>query len=284
MKKLNFLLGVLAIVICLTGCNKESEELPTLSKNEVAAIESVKNELSELNVTYRSNLVPQTRIPKWLRWVIFGAADAAGAVFGGVSGACAASTLAWTVTKAEVSKVETTTTQEAPASAIKSDNLINIENGSIGYVHNVVIANTMVNNSDIYSKSSEDVLDIVLTELGNQTGTVISESQKADIISNTTRIVNSFDANKTVEEYYNELIQQTSDLKQKEALEICSIVLDGLQYVDDNDTSYIENATAIVKNSDLEPELKATLLDGISVANASVKLWNTDEISDVKLQ
>lgn len=284
MKKLNFLLGVLAIVICLTGCNKESEELPTLSKNEVAAIESVKNELSELNVTYRSNLVPQTRIPKWLRWVIFGAADAAGAVFGGVSGACAASTLAWTVTKAEVSKVETTTTQEAPASAIKSDNLINIENGSIGYVHNVVIANTMVNNSDIYSKSSEDVLDIVLTELGNQTGTVISESQKADIISNTTRIVNSFDANKTVEEYYNELIQQTSDLKQKEALEICSIVLDGLQYVDDNDTSYIENATTIVKNSDLEPELKATLLDGISVANASVKLWSTDEISDVKLQ
>lgn len=284
MKKLNFLLGVLAIVICLTGCNKESEELPTLSKNEVAAIESVKNELSELNVTYRSNLVPQTRIPKWLRWVIFGAADAAGAVFGGVSGACAASTLAWTVTKAEVSKVETTTTQEAPASAIKSDNLINIENGSIGYVHNVVIANTMVNNSDIYSKSSEDVLDIVLTELGNQTGTVISESQKADIISNTTRIVNSFDANKTVEEYYNELIQQTSDLKQKEALEICSIVLDGLQYVDDNDTSYLENATTIVKNSDLEPELKATLLDGISVANASVKLWNTDEISDVKLQ
>lgn len=284
MKKLNFLLGVLAIVICLTGCNKESEELPTLSKNEVAAIESVKNELSELNVTYRSNLVPQTRIPKWLRWVIFGAADAAGAVFGGVSGACAASTLAWTVTKAEVSKVETTTTQEAPASAIKSDNLINIENGSIGYVHNVVIANTMVNNSDIYSKSSEDVLDIVLTELGNQTGTVISESQKADIISNTTRIVNSFDANKTVEEYYNELIQQTSDLKQKEALEICSIVLDGLQYVDDNDTSYIENATTIVKNSNLEPELKATLLDGISVANASVKLWNTDEISDVKLQ
>ena len=284
MKKLNFLLGVLAIVICLTGCNKESEELPTLSKNEVAAIESVKNELSELNVTYRSNLVPQTRIPKWLRWVIFGAADAAGAVFGGVSGACAASTLAWTVTKAEVSKVETTTTQEAPASAIKSDNLINIENGSIGYVHNVVIANTMVNNSDIYSKSSEDVLDIVLTELGNQTGTVISESQKADIISNTTRIVNSFDANKTVEEYYNELIQQTSDLKQKEALEICSIVLDGLQYVDDNDTSYIENAITIVKNSDLEPELKATLLDGISVANASVKLWNTDEISDVKLQ
>lgn len=284
MKKLNFLLGILAIVICLTGCNKESEKLPTLSKDEVAAIESVKNKLSELNVTYKSNLVPQTRIPKWLRWIIFGAADAAGAVFAGVSGACAASSLAWTVTKAEVSKVETTTTQTDPASAIKPDNLVDIENGSIGYVHNVVIASTMVNNSDIYSKSSEDVLDIVLTELGNQTGTVISESQKADIISSTTRIVNSFDANKTVEEYYNELIQQTSDLKQKEALEICSIVLDGLQYVDDNDTSYIENATTIVKNSSLDSELKATLLDGISVANASIKLWNTDEISDVKLQ
>lgn len=284
MNKLNFLSGVLAIVICLTGCSKESEDLSRLSKNDVAAIETVKNELSELNVVYKNNFAPQTRMPKWLRWVIFGAADAAGAVFGGVSGACAASTLAWTVTKAETVTVETSTTQSTPASAIKSDNLVNIESGSIGYVHNVVITSAMVNNTDIYSKSSEEVLDVVLAELENQTGAVISESQKADIISNTTRIVNTFDANKTVEEYYNELIQQTDDLKQKEALEICSIVLDGLQYVDDNDTAYIESATTIVKDSNLDPELKATLLDGISVANASVKLWNTEEISEVNLQ
>lgn len=97
MKKLNFLVGILAIAICLTGCNKESEGSSVLSKEEVTSIENVKNELSALNVSYINNLNPQTRVPRWLRWLIFGATDVAGAIYGGVSGACSASTLAWTL-------------------------------------------------------------------------------------------------------------------------------------------------------------------------------------------
>jgi hypothetical protein len=280
MKK-KFLTGILATMICLTGCNSESSDLSSLNNENEVAIENVKNELSELNAIYKRDATAKTRMPKWLRFLIFGSADAAGAIFGGVSGACAASTLAWTVTKDEVS---VDTTESKSESAIKSDNLNDIEYGSIGYVHNSVIANTLIENEDIYQKSNEDVLTLVLAELENQTGAKISDSQRADIVSQTTLIINSFDVNKTIDEYYDELIEQTTDTKQKEALEICAIVLDGLQYVDDSDTTYIESVKTIVNNSNLDSELKETLLDGIEVANASAKLWNTEEIPLVELE
>ncbi len=121
-------------------------------------------------------------------------------------------------------------------------------------------------------------MKIVLDEWEKQTGSKMTDSQKENIISFTNTIVNSFDSNKTVEEYYEDLKNQTTDEKQKEALNICGMVLDGLQYVDDNDSSYAETATKIIKNSSIEPSMKATLLDGVSVANASAKLWNTDAL------
>lgn len=99
----------------------------------------------------------------------------------------------------------------------------------------------------------------------------------------TTKILNSFDSNKTVEEYFKELEAQTTDVQQKEALNICSMVLDGLQYVDDSDVTYAETATKIIQKSSLSLDLKKTLIDGISVANASAKLWNT-KVLEPKLQ
>lgn len=106
--------------------------------------------------------------------------------------------------------------------------------------------------------------------------------QQGPLLGNYTyTIVNSFDINKSVEEYFNDLKMQTSDQKKKDALEICSIVLDGLQCVDDNDTTYVKAATDIIKNSNVSQELKTTLLNGVSVAHASAKLWNTDRIGTI---
>ena len=268
--------------MCFVGCNNESEDLPVVNK-ETTALQGVKSEITLLNANYKSSLSSQTRMPKWLRWLIFGAADTAGAIFGGVGGACGASTLAWTVTKDEVSTKENTI-QTSPELAIKPNNTANIEAGDIGYVHNSVITNTLVNNSDIYSRSSEDVLNMVFAELDNLTGTSLSTAQKNEIVRQTNRIIETFDVNKSVDEYYKELISQTSDLKQKEALEVCGLVLDGLQYVDDNNTTYIDDVKQIINNSSLDPELKATMLDGVSVANASAKLWNTNDVAEVRLQ
>ena len=125
---------------------------------------------------------------------------------------------------------------------------------------------------------------MVFAELDNLTGTSLSTAQKNEIVRQTNRIIETFDVNKSVDEYYKELISQTSDLKQKEALEVCGLVLDGLQYVDDNNTTYIDDVKQIINNSSLDPELKATMLDGVSVANASAKLWNTNDVAEVRLQ
>lgn len=275
MKNLKIMAGMLAIAICFAGCINESEELQTLKKND--AVESVKCEIAALNANYKSKSNPQTRIPKWLRWLIFGASDVAGAVFGGVAGACSASSLAWSVTKKELAS-NTNTLQTVPSLAIKPRYLTNIESGSIGYLHNTVIANTLINNKDFYSKSNEEVMNIIFTELKDQTGVDMSNSQKADVVDKTRRIVDLFDVNQSIDEYYNKIIDLIGDSKQKEALEICKVVLDGLQYVDDNDTTYTNNVKKIVFNSSLDTEVRSLILDGVSVADASAKLWNTDDI------
>lgn len=280
MKRFFYFIALL-VALAFTSCSNEANDLSTLSKDDMAAIENVKSELSVLNTNYQK---PQTRMAKWLRWLIFGAADAAGAIWGGgVGGACTASTLAWTVTKEEPKAIESRAVQKV-APILKVDNLDGIEEGSAGYIHNTVISSAFANNEDLCSKSNNEVMNIILDEMEKQTGTIFTENQKKNIISYTNTIIDSFDSNKTVEEYYEDLKNKATDAKQKEALNICGIVLDGLQYVDDNDCSYAEAAKNIIKKSSIEPNLKATLLDGVSVANASAKLWNTDALVDETLK
>ncbi len=100
-------------------------------------------------------------------------------------------------------------------------------------------------------------MNIILDELGKQTGTIFTENQKKNIISYTNTIIDSSDSEiKTVEEYYVDLKNKATDAKQKEALSICGRALDGLQDVDDNDCSYAEAAKNIIKKSSIEPEFK----------------------------
>lgn len=298
MKRINTFIVAAAMVLSFTGCSNEVTGLSSLNKEQTKEIENVKVELTDLNNSYKATA--QTRgLKKWLRWLIFGAADVAGALGGGVSGACTASSLAWTVTKSETmaekpeqeTATKTTSLTETRAQVIqlsdsadiKNGNLEGLDEGSMGYLHNKVISSAFIENEDICTKSNEEVMNIILDELKKQTGMDFSESQRKEVMAYTTKIINSFDSSKTVEEYFKELEAQTTDVKQKEALSICGMVLDGLQYVDDNDTTYAETATKIIQNSSIDPEMKKTLLDGVSVANASAKLWNT-EVLDTKLQ
>jgi len=243
------------------------------------AIETVKSDLVQLNVSYQSK---QTRAPKWLRWLIFGAADVAGAIYGGVGGACSASTLAWTITKPEMSTktdYKDNTIQNAPV--LKENNLQGISPETAGYTHNAVINSAFTLNEDLDKLNNEDVLSIVFQALENETGTYLSNIEKNDIVEYTNMIVNTFDTNKSIEEYFEDLKSQTIDQQKKEALDVCKLILDGLQYVNDSDTTYVTAATDIILNSNLNIEQKKTLIDGVSVANASAKLWNTGEIATI---
>lgn len=170
MKRFFYFIALLAIAF--TSCSNEANDLSTLSKDDMAAIENVKSELSVLNTNYQK---PQTRMAKWLRWLIFGAADAAGAIWGGgVGGACTASTLAWTVTKEETKAIESRAVQKV-APILKVDNLDGIEEGSAGYIHNTVISSAFANNEDLCSKSNNEVMNIILDEMEKQTGTIFPE-------------------------------------------------------------------------------------------------------------
>lgn len=274
---------VLFLAVSLISCNNDNICYNQDIEDNKVAVNAVKSELFDLNASYKPVKSKHKKTPKWLRWLIFGAADVAGGIWGGVAGACSASSLAWTVTKGEEKKADYNSqskySQMEPT--FKENNLQGIETGSVGYIHNTVISSAFIANDDICEMDNEEVLSVVFQTLENETSTSLSDTEKAEIINYTYTIVNSFDINKSVEEYFNDLKMQTSDQKKKDALEICSIVLDGLQCVDDNDTTYVKAATDIIKNSNVSQELKTTLLNGVSVAHASAKLWNTDRIGTI---
>ena len=279
MRKLFNLLWITALVFSFSACSRENLSSDTGSKEDLASISTVKSELYGLNQSYIPAYGQQKRIPKWLRWLIFGAADVAGAIYGGVSGACSSSALAWTITKTETNAVSNNPTElRKDATALKANYLKGLEPGSAGFIHNSVISATFSQDKDIYNKTNDEVINSVLKTYEQQMGVTIPLNKKAEIINCTHEIVNSLSIDKSVKEYFDELKTQTTDSTKKQAFEVCGIVLDGLQYVNDNDSSYVVEATKIVRKSNLSSELKSTLIRGISVANASAQLWNTDGI------
>lgn len=72
--------------------------------------------------------------------------------------------------------------------------------------------------------------------------------------------------NISVAGYINALVAKTDDNDIKDQLKIVGQVLEGLQYVGDNDTSYITKAREIIMKSKVSKQLQDKLLDAISIA------------------
>ena len=64
----------------------------------------------------------------------------------------------------------------------------------------------------------------------------------------------------SVYDYVISLTRKTSDDNIQKQLKITGQVLEGLQYVDDNDTTYITKAREIIENSKSSKEMKEKLL------------------------
>ena len=136
-------------------------------------------------------------------------------------------------------------------------------------------------NNNICELRDEEIFSVVFCALEKETGNTLSNTEKSRIIDCTNTIINSFDVNKSVSEYIDDLILQTTNQQKKYALDVCKTVLDGLQYIDDTDTTYVKSVTETISNSNLSKELKKSIMDGISIADASAKLWNTSEIVSI---
>lgn len=63
---------------------------------------------------------------------------------------------------------------------------------------------------------------------------------------------------------------------------MCGVLLEGLQLVDDNDTTYFKEAGELIMKSDLPIERKNNLNSALSVGYASAKLWNAAEPASVE--
>ena len=68
----------------------------------------------------------------------------------------------------------------------------------------------------------------------------------------------------------------TSNEVERNLWDICGTVIEGLQNVTDDDTHYIQQVNNTVFDADLNPEIKEKILNCVSIAEYSARLWNTD--------
>lgn len=150
--------------------------------------------------------------------------------------------------------------------------------GSAGRLHNDIVYCVVSQHPNLFNEDASTILARVLDETTKQTGKVYSADDRKDINELLINMMDCFDADKQVNELIEEYTSLTPNQTIKDALGACGIVLEGLQYVEDNDSTYIEKAIDLVEASTIRPELKTAILNGISVADGSVKLWDTDKI------
>lgn len=266
---------VMAMCMTTTSCSNDDEIVTPPSPKQKLEIEIVNDNLRLLNAQYSQS---PTRLPKWLRWLLVGAADVGGLIMGDVGGAASLSTVVWTVTGKEKnetnsSQIQTGTNLKVP-DAFKENQII--ANGIPGQLHNNIIIEATNNDPNLLCKPTHEIVNSILNEATLKTGVVYTVADKDQIYTMATQSAALFDSNLTVTDYMNRLKTLTTNKTEQEAMDACAIVLEGLQYVDDTDTTYITQATDIVNASSLPSEQKDMILKGISVADGSAKLWNTD--------
>lgn len=313
MKKRSFNVASMAMAIAMcvaaTGCgNDEGQNVASMPqvKSEAAVL---KDSLLALNTTYLTKIPTMdrvTRVPKWLRWLLVGAADVGGFLLSGDVGASASiSTVVWTVTGDKLvasgggsvgANFGNIDPNKGDIGGLKLPGDLVIDNFVIpdsafkrvlvggasrnltsdGVTHNTIILEASEDDEYLLAKSPEEIVDEILDEATEQTGVVYSDEARAKVTDLTAKMVGYYDTDMSITEYMNSLKLLTISQDKKDALDACAVVLEGMQYVDDEDTEYLDNVVRIVNNSQLKPELKKVVLNGVSIADGSAKLWITD--------
>lgn len=68
-----------------------------------------------------------------------------------------------------------------------------------------------------------------------------------------------------------------------EELDVLKVSLEGFQYIDPetDNGQYAKSVVTLIEDSNINPDSKNALISGVSVANASVRLWNEDAINSL---
>lgn len=228
-------------------------------------------------------------MPKWLRKLIIAAADVSGCLLSNVAGGAILSGLAWKVTgekvfesSVTVSTPETINPYLYPGVALKPLKMEKAVFGpvnNVGVQHNDIINAALASDSLLLTKSTDEIINTVFEAATARTGVSYSKEDRAQMTNLVNEMISCYDPNKSISEYMGSLKSCTKDQTRREALDACSIVLEGMQYVDDSDTLYLAKVKHLVNTSTIKPDLKKMILRGVSVADGSAKLWNTEALN-----
>lgn len=278
MKKYLFIAA--AICVFLSSC----------AKNDSASIE-IKNEPSsnpyaELSAQIESlnqdYLIPETRA-KWWKYLITAIVDAGvGLINLDVGEAISASTFTWNVLKEIKEKSTTSATDVAlepslRASEISLTNLEISEGNNDGEIHNTVIYNLYDRyGEEMFEFESEELLSLISTEVYNLTGSspVSNDTNIEAFAAEMDTYTSAYLRSNSVNDFVTELKVLHPD--KADELEVLKVSLEGFQYVDPetDNGEYAKKVVTIIKDSNIDSTSKDALISGVSIANASVRLWN----------
>lgn len=269
---------IVAILFSTSGCSNVSDDNVYQGEMKTEALKKLKNDLLVLNSNYENNPELQTRFKfkLWFRVLAIVVADVACTIYGNLPTGITASKSANDIMNDLEEKLN-----KAPSSSLKSNALDGLEIGSAGYIHNKVLI-------DMYEKygesmdtlTTEQLLDLASNDVYNLTGEANLPLSKSDAVLLVDNVVGKMDLTKSISENIESLKTLTIDPELQSKLDICGTFIEGLQMVDDNDSTYFESANELIINSDLPTADKLELQDALSVGYASAKLWNTEVLED----
>lgn len=286
MKKIIVFLLLLVAVLNLSCSTDVTETIPQVP-NEEQALTALNNDFKVINADYEKQL-SQTRMSWFKRALLTVIADVGSYIENNSLGeAVTASVQCWkkhkkkdlddlsvtTVDKNGKSVWEDYTLDDFKASALQDANNFS----TIGKAHNslsIRISSEISNNPEVLSTSEMiECVNSSLTnndELYNRFYTPTTNPELVD------QIVNTIDFNKSIRDNVNNCKKLTNDKSKQQIWDICGTVIEGLENVSDEDTQYVKLLNKSVTDSSLSPELQKQLLDCISIAESSARLWNSN--------
>lgn len=270
---------IVAILFSTSGCSNISDDNVYQGEMKTEALKNLKNDLLVLNSNYENNPELQTRFKfkKWFRLLTTTLSDAVAVLLGakdlGTSTSTAVNNL--------LTDLEKAINKDDKVSHIKKEALVNVEPGSAGYIHNKVIINLYEKyGTSIDTLTTEQLVDLSSKEVCTLTDENNLPISKSDAVLLVNNIAGKMDLTKSISENIENLKTLTIDPELQNKLEICGTFIEGLQMVDDNDTTYVKSAHDLIINSNLPTNDKIELQNALSVGYASAKLWNTEALED----
>lgn len=278
----------LSIVICVlvSSCGKRIEADESLSNPYV----ELSTQIQGLNQNY---ITPGTKA-RWWKYLITAVADAGvGLATGRIDYAISASSLTWTMLKDLSDNSGSSST--APELGDRNTSIYDVdvsltnldvyeeEGLSDGEIHNIVINNIYnVYGEAMFELESEELLVLVANEVASLTNSnpssVISDIDRA--CSEVSVYTNAYLRSSSVDDYIAELKAIHPD--KADELDVLKAALEGFQFIDPetDDGQYARDVVNLIEDSDIDDASKNTLTSSVSIANASVRLWNNDAINE----